>query len=64
MRLRNKKQPSDYLKNQILVDTISIRSDEGFAYLVSGSGVGQVRLRARYAFNWHSNVDLVLTQNS
>ena len=55
----NKKQPSDYLKNQILVDTIII-SDEGLRHLVAEAGVGQVVFGTDMPFNWHSNVDLVL----
>ena len=55
----NKKQPSNYLKNQILVDTIII-SDEGLRHLVAEAGVGQVVFGTDMPFNWHSNVDLVL----
>jgi aminocarboxymuconate-semialdehyde decarboxylase len=55
----NKKQPSDYLKNQILVDTIVI-SEEGLRHLVAEVGTGQVVFGTDMPFNWHSNVDLVL----
>jgi len=55
----NKKQPSDYLKNQILVDTI-ILSEEGLRHLTAEAGVGQVVFGTDMPFNWHSNVDLVL----
>jgi aminocarboxymuconate-semialdehyde decarboxylase len=55
----NKKQPSDYLKNQILVDTIII-SDEGLRHLVAETAAGQVVFGTDMPFNWHSNVDLVL----
>jgi aminocarboxymuconate-semialdehyde decarboxylase len=55
----NKKHPSEYLKSQVLVDTIII-SDEGLRHLVAEEGVAQVVFGTDMPFNWHSNVDLVL----
>lgn len=55
----NKKKPSDYLKSQVLVDTIVI-SDEGLRHLAAEVGAGQVVFGTDMPFNWHSNVDLVL----
>jgi len=55
----NKKQPSDYLKSQILIDTIII-SEEGLRHLVAEAGSGQVVFGTDMPFNWHSNVDLIL----
>jgi aminocarboxymuconate-semialdehyde decarboxylase len=55
----NKKQPSDYLKSQILVDTIII-SEEGLRHLAAEVGTGQVVFGTDMPFNWHSNVDLIL----
>jgi aminocarboxymuconate-semialdehyde decarboxylase len=55
----NKKNPSEYLKTQILVDTIVI-SDEGLRHLTAEAGAGQVVFGTDMPFNWHSNVDLVL----
>ncbi len=55
----NKKHPSDYLKTQILIDTIII-SDEGLRHLVAEVGPGQVVFGTDMPFNWHSNVDLIL----
>jgi aminocarboxymuconate-semialdehyde decarboxylase len=55
----NKKQPSDYLKSQILVDTIVI-SPEGLRHLAAEAGTGQVVFGTDMPFNWHSNVDLIL----
>jgi aminocarboxymuconate-semialdehyde decarboxylase len=55
----NKKHPSEYLKTQILVDTIVI-SEEGLRHLVAEAGTGQVVFGTDMPFNWHSNVDLVL----
>ena len=55
----NKKQPSEYMKSQVLVDTIVI-SEEGLRHLVAEVGSGQVVFGTDVPFNWHSNVDLVL----
>jgi aminocarboxymuconate-semialdehyde decarboxylase len=55
----NKKKPSDYLKSQILVDTIVI-SEEGLRHLAAEVGTNQVVFGTDMPFNWHSNVDLVL----
>ena len=55
----NKKAPSEYLKSQILVDTIVI-SEEGLRHLVAEVGTSQVVFGTDMPFNWHSNVDLVL----
>jgi aminocarboxymuconate-semialdehyde decarboxylase len=55
----SKKKPSEYLKTQILVDTIII-SDEGLRHLTAEVGTGQVVFGTDMPFNWHSNVDLVL----
>jgi aminocarboxymuconate-semialdehyde decarboxylase len=55
----NKKHPSEYLKSQILVDTIVI-SEEGLRHLTAVAGTGQVVFGTDMPFNWHSNVDLVL----
>jgi len=55
----NKKHPSEYLKSQILVDTIVI-SEEGLRHLTAEAGTGQVVFGTDMPFNWHSNVDLVL----
>ncbi|MGH9679893.1 MAG: amidohydrolase family protein, partial [Candidatus Acidiferrales bacterium] len=59
----NKKQPSDYLKSQILVDTIVI-SEEGLRHLVAVCGTGQVVFGTDMPFKWHSSVDLVLNAES
>jgi len=55
----SKKQPSDYLKTQILVDTIVI-SEEGLRHLAAEVGTTQVVFGTDMPFNWHSSVDLVL----
>jgi aminocarboxymuconate-semialdehyde decarboxylase len=59
----NKKHPSEYLKSQVLVDTI-ILSEEGLRHLAAEVGAGQVVFGTDMPFNWHSNVDLVLNSPS
>jgi aminocarboxymuconate-semialdehyde decarboxylase len=55
----NKKKPSEYLKSQIVVDTM-VFSDEGLRHLVAECGVGQVVYGTDVPFNWPVTVDLVL----
>jgi aminocarboxymuconate-semialdehyde decarboxylase len=55
----SKKQPSEYLKTQVLVDTIII-SEEGLRHLAAEVGTGQVVFGTDMPFEWHSNVDLIL----
>jgi aminocarboxymuconate-semialdehyde decarboxylase len=55
----NKKKPSEYLKSQVLVDTM-VFSDEGLRHLVAEMGVSQVVYGTDVPFNWPVTVDLVL----
>ena len=55
----NKRRPSEYLKSQIMVDTM-VFSDEGLRHLVAEMGVGQVVYGTDVPFNWPVTVDLVL----
>jgi aminocarboxymuconate-semialdehyde decarboxylase len=55
----NKKKPSEYLKSQILIDTM-VFSEEGLRHLVAEVGVGQVVFGTDVPFNWPATVDLVL----
>ena len=55
----NKKKPSEYLKSQIVIDTM-VFSDEGLRHLVAEAGVGQVVYGTDVPFNWPVTVDLVL----
>jgi aminocarboxymuconate-semialdehyde decarboxylase len=55
----NKKKPSEYLKSQILADTM-VFSDEGLRHLVAEMGVGQVVYGTDMPFQWPVTVDLVL----
>jgi aminocarboxymuconate-semialdehyde decarboxylase len=55
----NKKKPSDYLRSNIVIDTM-VFSDEGLRHLVAEAGVGQVIYGTDVPFNWPVTVDLVL----
>jgi aminocarboxymuconate-semialdehyde decarboxylase len=55
----NKKKPKEYLRSQILIDTM-VFSDEGLRHLVAEVGVGQIVYGTDNPFNWPVKVDLVL----
>ena len=55
----NTKKPSEYLKSQIVIDTM-VFSDEGLRHLVAEAGVGQIVYGTDVPFNWPVTVDLVL----
>jgi len=55
----NKRKPSEYLRSQILIDTM-VFSDEGLRHLVAEVGVSQVVYGTDVPFNWPVTVDLVL----
>jgi len=56
---RNTRRPSEYLKQQILADTM-VFSGEGLRHLVAEMGVGQIVYGTDVPFNWPVTVDLVL----
>ena len=55
----NTKKPSEYLRSNIIIDTM-VFSDEGLRHLVAEAGVGQVVYGTDVPFNWPVTVDLVL----
>ena len=55
----NTRRPSEYLKSQILADTM-VFSEEGLRHLVAEMGVGQIVYGTDVPFNWPVTVDLVL----
>ena len=55
----NTKRAKEYLRSQILVDTM-IFSDEGLRHLVAEMGVSQIVYGTDNPFNWPVTVDLVL----
>ena len=55
----NRKKPSEYLKSQVLIDTM-VFSNEGLRHLVAEVGPSQVVYGTDVPFNWPVTVDLVL----
>jgi aminocarboxymuconate-semialdehyde decarboxylase len=55
----NKKRPKEYLRSQIMIDTM-VFSDEGLRHLIAEVGVGQIVYGTDNPFNWPVTVDLVL----
>ena len=55
----NKRQPRDYFKREIFVDTM-VFSEEGLRHLVAEVGVSQIVYGTDVPFNWPVTVDLVL----
>ena len=55
----NKKAPSEYLKSQIVIDTM-VFSEEGLRHLVAEVGIGQIVYGTDVPFNWPVTIDLVL----
>jgi aminocarboxymuconate-semialdehyde decarboxylase len=55
----NKKKPSEYLKSQIIIDTM-IFSEEGLRHLVAEMGASQIVYGTDVPFNWPVTVDLIL----
>jgi aminocarboxymuconate-semialdehyde decarboxylase len=55
----NKKHPSEYLKSQILIDTI-VNSAEGLRHIVAEAGANQVVYGTDMPFMWPDSVDLIL----
>ena len=55
----NRKKPSEYLRSQILIDTV-VFSQAGLRHLVAEVGTGQIVYGTDVPFNWPVTVDLVL----
>jgi aminocarboxymuconate-semialdehyde decarboxylase len=55
----NQKRPLEYLKDQIIVDTM-VFSSEDLRHLVARMGVGQVVYGTDVPFDWPVSIDLVL----
>ncbi len=55
----NQRSPSDYLKDQILVDTMEF-SEEGLRHLVAEVGASQVVYGSDMPFAWPDTVDLIV----
>ena len=59
----NTKDPSEYLRTQILVDTM-VFDDEALRHLVAVSGAGQVVYGSDMPFEWPDTIDLVVDSPS
>ena len=59
----NTKNPSEYLRTQILVDTM-VFNEEGLRHLVEVSGAGQVVYGSDMPFEWPDTIDLVVDSPS
>ena len=55
----NKKNPSDYLKDQILIDSM-VFSEEGIRHLVAEAGASQVVYGSDMPFAWPDTIDLIV----
>ena len=55
----NKKRPKEYMRSQIIVDTM-VLTDEGLRHLVNEMGAGQIVYGTDNPLNWPVTVDLVL----
>ena len=55
----NQKRPSEYLKDQILVDSM-VFSEEGLRHLVAETGASQVVYGSDMPFPWPDTIDLIV----
>jgi aminocarboxymuconate-semialdehyde decarboxylase len=55
----NTKRPSEYLKSQIVVDSM-VFSDEGLRHLVAEMGPGQIVYGSDMPFNWPDTIDVIV----
>jgi aminocarboxymuconate-semialdehyde decarboxylase len=58
-RCANKKRPKEYLRSQIMADTM-VFSDEGLRHLVAEMGPSQIVYGTDIPFNWPDTLDLVV----
>ena len=55
----NKKKPSEYLKDQIMVDSM-VFSSEGLRHLVAETGVSQIVYGSDIPYVWPDTIDLIV----
>jgi len=60
---KNAKSPSDYLKDQILADSM-VFSEEGLRHLVAEMGVSQVVYGSDMPFAWPDTIDIIVNSPS
>jgi aminocarboxymuconate-semialdehyde decarboxylase len=58
-----KKKPSEYMKSQILADTM-VFTEDGLRHLVAEMGAGQVVFGTDIPFGWPVNVDYVINDKT
>ena len=58
----NKRKPSEYLKDQILIDTM-IFNEDSLRHLVNVAGTGQIVYGSDMPFAWPDTIDLVVNAN-
>jgi aminocarboxymuconate-semialdehyde decarboxylase len=58
-RCANKKNPREYLRSQIMADTM-VFTDEGLRHLVNEMGTSQIVYGTDIPFNWPDTLDLVV----
>jgi aminocarboxymuconate-semialdehyde decarboxylase len=58
-RCANKKRPSEYLKSQIIADSM-VFSDEGLRHMVAEMGAGQIVYGSDMPFNWPDTIDIIV----
>jgi len=58
-RCANKKRPNEYLKANIMADSM-VFSDEGLRHLVAEMGAGQIVYGSDMPFNWPDTIDIVV----
>jgi aminocarboxymuconate-semialdehyde decarboxylase len=59
----NKKHPREYLKTNIMADTM-VLTDEGLRHLVAEMGISQIVYGTDNPLNWPVTVDLVLNHST
>jgi aminocarboxymuconate-semialdehyde decarboxylase len=62
-RCMNTKAPGEYLKDQILADSM-VFSEEGLRHLVAEMGVGQVVYGSDMPFDWPDTIDIIVDSPS
>jgi aminocarboxymuconate-semialdehyde decarboxylase len=58
-RCANKKKPSDYLRSQIVADSM-VFSDEGLRHMVAEMGASQIVYGSDMPFNWPDTIDIIV----
>jgi aminocarboxymuconate-semialdehyde decarboxylase len=58
-RCANKKRPNEYLKNNIMADSM-VFSDEGLRHLVAEMGASQIVYGTDMPFNWPDTIDIIV----